>query len=130
MKKSNYSFEDFVSLILIHTDVRLLNVVSTTRIAEDLKIYGDDADELLLNIHVQFGTDFLDFPYTEYFANECSPDMNYISLVLEEPKWIILKLINKCNRAFWWMFKTSKVYKSLTVGELYEAVQKGKWHQK
>ncbi len=42
----------------------------------DLKISGDDAFELLNNIHKKFGTNFSEFDFEKFFPNE-TEDMYY-----------------------------------------------------
>ncbi len=119
-------FEDIQRICRDHSGLSDILITHETRVAEDLRIYGDDAKELLMAINDKYGTCFEAFPYSDYFANECSADMHVLSLSLPQ-KHLILRIWDFPFLCFWKLFSTGKKYKSLTVGELLECIERGHW---
>jgi acyl carrier protein len=70
-----------------------------TSLQEDLKIYGDDASEILSKFCNQFSVSYDDFNFDDYFR--------------PEPSWTDF-------------FRSKKKYKQLTLGDLVNATKKGK----
>lgn len=95
--------------------------------SEDLQIFGDDARDLLLEIAEKYETSFRDFPFNDYFANECSADMNYMLLKVEARHSKLSKVLNQPLIFFWWLFSSGKQYKTLKVLDLIDAIQNKKW---
>lgn len=49
---------------------RRAHLSEETRLFHDLSISGDDAGDLLDNVHKRFGTDFSEMDFDEFFPNE------------------------------------------------------------
>jgi hypothetical protein len=78
----------------------------TTRLWHDLRISGDDASELLEDIHRQFGTNFFDFEFEPYFPDESE------GMFAPWTEWL--------HRGRW---------KPFTFGHLVQVVKAGKWFE-
>lgn len=70
----------------------------TTSLQDELKIYGDDASEILTKFCAQFGIKTDKFKFEDYFR--------------PEPDWTDF-------------FRKKKTYKKLVLGDLVEAVKSG-----
>ena len=76
------------------------------RLEEDLYIYGDDADEFILDFSEKFNVDISEFDCGKYFTPEFS--------------------FHVCNFYFLNKFFFSKNKKELTLGDLEKAIEIGK----
>ncbi len=81
-------------------------IESSTRLWHDLRISGDDADELLEDIHRQFGTNFFDFDIEPYFPDELEGLYGPVTEWLHPGRW-----------------------KAFTFGHLVQVVKAGKWFE-
>lgn len=81
------------------------SISNQTRIYFDLGIYGDDAWELLEEIHNRFGTRFEGFDGPTYFPEEMGT----------AGKWIA------------WLFGKPEPWKPVTFGHLFKVVEAGRW---
>jgi hypothetical protein len=79
-----------------------------TRLFHDLRVYGDDAYELLQQIHDAFGTSFRDLDFCAYFPNETEGGWTYRI------------------DAF---FRPSYRKKPLTLGHLVAVIEHGQWFE-
>ncbi len=85
-----------------------VNISADAAIYHDLWLAGDDAGELLDDIHDRFGTDFRGMWFPTYFPSEGWESFS--------EHW--LKLLGFRKKAYW---------RRLTVGHLVAVVQKGTW---
>ncbi|MBK6895494.1 MAG: DUF1493 family protein [Alphaproteobacteria bacterium] len=121
-------FEDFLLVIEENADFIPAKIDDRTRLCEDLRTYGDSAEELLAMIQEKYGTDFSNFKFSDYFPSEASADLFYYELTNFPPSNVILKTI--CNITFkplWCILSRKREFKTITVGDLYSAVERGKW---
>jgi hypothetical protein len=83
------------------------NLGVQTRLFHDLGISGDDAAELLNDVHQKFGTSFAEFPFVDFFSDETEALMAHLAR----------RLGLRSRR------------KSLTLGHLVKVVEKGTWFE-
>jgi len=102
-----------------------------TRIGEDLRLIGDDADEFLEKFSKEFSVDLSGFPFSDYFPVEGSASMHfYAGRQMSSPKNPALSLLRKLDSLIWGLFSRRRSFKTLTVHDLYEFARTGKWHPK
>ncbi len=102
-----------------------------TRIGEDLRLIGDDADEFLDKFSKEFAVDLSEFPFSDYFPDEGSASMHfYTGRQMNRPKKPALSLLRKLDSLVWGLFARRHSFKTLTVQNLYECARTGKWHPK
>lgn len=78
-----------------------------SRMREDLGIYGDDAVDFFVAFADRFNVDLSTFKIEDYFEGEGYPDLQTAKALLrQEPR---------------------PVYQSLNVGQLLEAIRRGRW---
>ena len=85
-------------------------LTSSTRLYEDLSIYGDDAVEFLIDFGREFNVDVSNFMAADYFKGE--PGVDFITP--------IINLFKKDK------IKPIKVTKTLTLGHLQKAIKAGR----
>jgi len=87
--------------------VKYSKLTYNTAINNDLHIYGDDVDEILIEINQRYPFPWQTFPFSDYFASEVA-NLNHFT-------GFIVRLVTLPLRIIWWAF--SKKYGSA----LYEA---------
>ena len=113
--------------ILAMNGVEATKITRDMRIVHDLSINGDDADLMFEDIINEFGTNFEEFNYGDYFASEASADMFCMFYSEDKSKFFLLKIAHLFLYAGAKIFSSGKEYKTLTVGQLYDAIESGKW---
>ncbi|MFG8985273.1 MULTISPECIES: DUF1493 family protein [Pseudomonas aeruginosa group] len=102
-----------------------------TRIGEDLRLIGDDADEFLDKFSKEFAVDLSEFPFSDYFPDEGSASMHfYTGRQMNRPENPALSLLRKLDSLIWGLFARRHSFKTLTVQDLYESARTGRWHPK
>lgn len=99
MECEKKAFEEIKQFILRERWHYDFEITSETSLQDDLKIFGDDASEILTKFCIEFNVDYSDFKFDDYFHPEVS-----------------------------WndFFVKKKKYKKLTIGHLVKAVQAGR----
>jgi acyl carrier protein len=101
-------FEAIRTLIANHLGVSPERVTMETRLFQDLRVDGLDAEELLVKYKDQFDVNLDAFPYDDYFGPELAFNPIY---------WL-----------FWWLVDRSKLeMKELRVRDLVDAARAGTW---
>jgi hypothetical protein len=95
------------------------SVAPTSRLQQDLGVIGGDAVDLMQEYARRFRVDLSGFDIGEYFDNDLAVD--FIELFARARRFIAALLGVSVSRP--------KPKRSLTVGELSEAAQRGKWLQ-
>jgi len=85
-------------------------LMTDTRLYEDLKIYGDDAVEFLIDFGKEFNVDVSNFMAADYFKGESGVDF-------------ITPIINLFKKD---KIKPTKATKTLTLGHLEKAISVGR----
>lgn len=100
-----------------------------TRLGEDLKIVGDDADEFLEEFARSFNVDLSGMVFNDYFPDEATADMHYYLAVIAQSSGLsrLLKPVKLLEIRFWGMFAKRTSFKTLTIENLLLAVQLGRW---
>lgn len=100
-----------------------------TRIGEDLRIVGDDADELLCEFSEIFDVDMSELDFTRYFPDEASFNMHYYLTGLSKCnyKHKAILTIRRLESRFWRLFANKTNYDTMLVGDLVRAASEGKW---
>lgn len=102
-----------------------------TRIGEDLRLIGDDADEFLDKFSKEFDVDLSELPFNEYFPGEGSASMHfYTGRQMESSGNTALLLLRKLDSLIWGLFARRRSFKTMTVQDLYESARTGKWRPK
>jgi hypothetical protein len=91
-------------LVRDRTVRRSYPIISGTSLYPDLRIYGDDAYEILVEMHQKFGTDFSEFAFAQYFPLEG-------------------------GLGPWFQRLCGKSWKPLTVGHLAAVLESGRWFE-
>lgn len=99
-----------------------------TRIGEDLRLIGDDADEFLDKFSKEFAVDLTAFPFSDYFPDEGSASMHfYTGRQMSRSENPALSLLRKLDSLIWGLFARRRSFKTMTVQDLYESARRGKW---
>lgn len=118
-----------IKLVAKHALCQPTKLSTDTRIGEDLRIVGDDADELLTEFAVEFNVDMSNMDFVRYFPSEASSDMHYYLTATAESKYQnpIVNTIRFLEAKFWLLFAKNTIYQTLTIGDLVKAGSKGRW---
>jgi hypothetical protein len=95
--------------IIERLHARKVSISESTLIYDDLGIAGEDAIELLEEIHSRFWTRYDGASFDEYFPNETDAFIEHLARVF-----------------FGWRDKKRK---KLTVGHLLDVIQRGSWFE-
>lgn len=99
-----------------------------TRIGEDLKLIGDDAEEFLDKFSKEFTVDLSELPFSDYFPEEGSANMHfYTGQQMKSSENPALSLLRKLDSLIWGLFARRRSFKTMTVQDLYESARTGKW---
>ncbi len=90
------------------TGVSPMQISLSTRLREDLGLWGDDVDELFIELHKEFGTDFCGLDFHRYFKEE---------LHLFWPIFLL------CRGLVWGKWGNE----TITMEHLISVVESGKW---
>lgn len=102
-----------------------------TRVGEDLRLIGDDADEFLDKFSKEFDVDFSEFTFNDYFPDEGSASMHfYMGRQMNRSENPVLSLLQKLDSLIWKLFARRRSFKTMTVQDLYESARMGKWNSK
>lgn len=63
----NSKLYEFISKAVL-VDIKILN--KSTRLEQDLKLFGDEAAEFIYDYGIEFGVDMKDFDFEKYFTKE------------------------------------------------------------
>ena len=112
MKGTNdQSFERLKEFVIKNYWDTKSGLTRETRISEDLRIEGDDADQLMQEFSSEFNVDLSDFEFEKYFMHEGFNPIGF--------SWLIRKL------------RGDKIPKKSSVpirlGDLERAMNAGKW---
>ena len=111
-----------------HSNIKNVILSKETRIAEDLSLLGDDAEEFLEAVMQQYKMDVSGFNFSNYFPYEGTSNLHYYSSQLswERTNSIALKVLHKIEASFWHCFSDVKDYRTLTLGDLISSIPHGK----
>lgn len=128
-KCENITITSLKELVAKHAHFPLQSITEESRLVEDLYIVGDDADELLEEISVKFCTDFSEMESSEYFPGEATAGMHYHLAMAGymKRKSGLIKFIFRLESLFWRFFVDRKSLKTVTVRQLFVAIENGKW---
>ncbi len=101
-------FKQLTAILSEQLSVQREDITLDTRLREDLKIDGDDVDELLCKIAEQFEVDWHGFVFYRYFHKE----PHLFSLLFE-----------------WYYHKRHGVLKTITVSHLVSVIERGVWFE-
>lgn|SRR3990167_1269218 len=103
-------------------------LIMGTRIGEDLRLIGDDADEFLDKFSKEFDVDLSELPFNEYFPGEGSASMHfYTGRQMADSGNPVLLLLRRLDSLIWGLFARRGSFKTMTVQDLYESARAGKW---
>lgn len=94
--------------VLLKIGGKKMPVSEATLIFHDLTIGGDDAAELIEEVHARYGTRFEGFKYETYFPNEVEDFWEYVGSLFG---------FKRTERKHFW------------VGHLIDVIQKGAWFE-
>lgn len=124
--KHDECFSEFSRILATHGKLSADKISPEMRVVEDLRINGDNAEELLMDIADKFQASFKDFCFAAYFADENSADFHYSDLSAGVKSNSIFVKIFSCLRMPYWKLRSSgKIYKTLTVRHLFEMIEQG-----
>lgn len=99
-----------------------------TRVGEDLRLIGDDAEEFLERFSKEFDVDLSELPFSEYFPDEGSASMHfYAGRQMLGPINSGLSLFRKLDSLIWSSFAGRRSFKTMTAQKLYESARAGQW---
>ncbi|MGF1934499.1 MAG: DUF1493 family protein [Nostoc sp. ChiQUE02] len=101
-------FNQLAAILSNELGVQTKDITLNTRLREDLKIDGDDVDELFCKITEQFGIDWQGFIFYRYFR--------------EEPH--LFSLLFEC-----YYRKRHGILKTITVSHLLSVIESGVWFE-
>jgi hypothetical protein len=107
-----------------------IDALSTeTRLGEDLKIIGDDAEEFLKEFAAQFNVDMSGMVFSDYFPEEGTSEMHYYLTAIARGgnQNELLRSLKLLESKFWGMFTEKTFFKTVTIEKLLLAVRRGKW---
>lgn len=129
MKSDTELFEQIINLIAKHTLLTSCEISLSSRLGEDLRLVGDDAEEFLKEFSEQFNLDLSDMNFNDYFPDEATADMHYYLCTtrLGKSKNKLMRIIRKLEARFWRLFARKTQFKSMTVEGLVAAARTGRW---
>lgn len=118
-----------INMVAKYANCKPEQISIETRIGEDLCIVGDDADELLTDFAEEFTVDMSGIDFNDYFPGESTANMHYYVTGIAKSKYqnTFLNFIRNLDAKFWKMFASRTDYETITIGELVNAANKGKW---
>jgi hypothetical protein len=116
-------------LVAKHALCPVETLSAKTRLGEDLKIVGDDADEFLEEFARSFNVDMSGMVFNDYFPDEATADMHYYltAIARSSDHSGLLKSAKLLESRIWGMFAKRTLFKTLTIEDLLLAVQRGQW---
>lgn len=100
----------------------------STRVGEDLRLIGDDAEEFLERFSKEFGVDLSELPFSEYLPSEGSASLHfYAGRQMHSPNNSGLSLLRKIDSLIWGSFAGRRSFKTMTAQDLYESARAGQW---
>lgn len=117
------------ALVAAHSFCSIENLSPETRLGEDLRIVGDDAEELLEEFARTFKVDMTGMTFSDYFPDEATSNMYYYltTITRKDKENCLLKLLKNFESKRWRLFANKKVFKTITINDLLLASQKGRW---
>jgi len=121
--------DQVINLIAKHALCKPEKLSVDTRLGEDLRIVGDDAGELLTEFSTTFNVDMSNMDFDNYFPSEATADMHYYLAQLAKNNCInpVMASIKGLEVKFWRLFSKKKKYQTLTIEDLMNIVNNGKW---
>jgi hypothetical protein len=120
------------NLVAKHALCSPVSISEKSRLGEDLRIIGDDAEELLQEFAERFGVDMSCMVFDDYFPCEGTADMHlYLASISAKSSTLwALRVIRLLECLFWQIFAKKRAFITLTVGDLFIAAKLGRWPQK
>lgn len=117
------------NLVAKHALCQPEELSTDTRIGEDLRIVGDDADELLTEFSAIFDVDMSNMDFGNYFPSEATANMHYYLSETAKSKYRnpVVLTFRFLEAKFWRLFAKQLSYQTITIGELVNAASNGKW---
>lgn len=121
--------EQVIQLVAKHALIQSTNLSIDTKIGEDLRVAGDDADELLTEFAAVFGVDMSGMDFATYFPEEASSEMHYYLTTIAKKKYNspVTNTVRFLESSFWRLFAKKEEYKTLTIGDLVRVASNRKW---
>ncbi|GAB0154350.1 hypothetical protein MnBA_37500 [Marinobacterium sp. BA1] len=100
----------------------------TTKIGEDLRIVGDDADELLAEFSSEFNVDMYNIDFETYFPCEATANMHFYLSAIAKSKYQnpLVLAIRYLEAKFWRLFASKTSYQKLTIEDLVKIASRGR----
>jgi hypothetical protein len=103
-------------------------ITLSTRLAEDLKLLGDDASEFIERFSEQFNVDLSGFVFSDHFPAEGSAEMlAYLSRVAAPSKHTLIRFMRRFDCALWQLFANKISFKPVMLEHLYLSAKSGSW---
>jgi hypothetical protein len=117
------------NIISNHSNIKFDNFSKNLRVLEDFGIAGDDAEEFIIDFSLTLNVDVSELKFDEYFPKEATADMHYQLSLLgsKNGNSKVYRCLSYFESIFWGFFSSRKSYKVVTVGDLFEFSNKGKW---
>lgn len=106
MQTSRIPEEEILAFALNFIGESRCDIEISTRLLEDLKLAGDEAEEFLKEVQNRFDVSFERLEFSDYFPDEATASMYYALA-----RFSIEKI-------FWKMFAGKTDYKTLTLADL------------
>lgn len=129
MKSDSHLSDTIVDLIAKHTLLSPCEISLSSRLGEDFRLVGDDAEEFLKEFSKEFNIDLSRMDFNEYFPCEATADIHYYlcALGLWRSKSHFMRIIRKLETHFWKLFARKTQFKSVTVEHLISVARVGRW---
>jgi hypothetical protein len=117
------------NLVAKHAFCETESLTPETRLGEDLRIIGDDAEEFLKEFAVSFSVNMSSMVFGDYFPDEATPSMHYYLTSIARPKKrsVFSRLVGLFESKFWALFAGKKRFKTVTIFDLVSAAKEGRW---
>ena len=129
MSREEINFNQIRDFVSKQTFTSKDTLTPKTRLGDDLRVVGDDADEFLVEFSKQFDVNLSNFIFNDYFPDEVSPEMHYYLCCIAQKKSsnIIVEFIRKLEGKFWKVFSKKNSFKTITLEKLLFIARKGEW---
>lgn len=129
MGRDQITFDDIKDFVSRHALTPKDDLKLDTRLGMDLRIVGDDAEELLSDFAKKFDVDLSDFNFSEFFPDEATASMHYYLAAVAHSKCPnnLLAVIRALEGRFWRIFAKKRTYREVTLEKLLSAARDGMW---
>ncbi|EON92525.1 hypothetical protein MARLIPOL_07229 [Marinobacter lipolyticus SM19] len=117
-----------LKLVAKHALCQPDQISTATKIGEELRIVGDDADELLTDFSSEFNVDISDLDFDKYFPCEATANMHFYlsAIAISKHQNPMVLAFRYFESKFWRLFASKTKYQTLTVDDLVNIANRGK----